>query len=63
MSSYQIVDSDDGTQVILTPDGRIVDFELLEIILELHRQNPDFAELWIDLGKSYLFTGPSVGKA
>lgn len=63
MSSYQIMENNDGEEVILTPDGRAVDLELIEMILELHRQNPQFAELWIDLGRSYLFTGPSVGEA
>lgn len=63
MNNYQIAESADGSDVILTPDGRAVDLELIEMILELHRLNPQFAELWIDLGRSYLFTGPTVGEA
>lgn len=63
MNDYQIVEDDEGCQSILTPDGRVIDFELIEMILEIHRQNPEFADLWIGLARSYLFTGPSVGKA
>lgn len=60
---YEIEELENGTIVFVSRDGRMVDTAVVEMMFELHRQNPTFYEHWVELARNYVFSGASVVEA
>ena len=63
MNGYQIIELENGQEMILTPSGRAISPVLIEIYSELHSQNPKAAEHWLGLGEQYVLWGHSFEEA
>lgn len=60
---YEVADIGDGSLAVIRSDGAAVSIEAFEIMFELHKQNPRFFEVWLELAENYLLMGLSVGEA
>lgn len=60
---YEVVDMEDGTQLLQRSDGVSINPAVVDLVLELHRQNPKFLEHWLKLGEEYAFFGSDVTEA
>ena len=60
---YTFEELEDGEMVISCSDGRYFNANLVDMMFELHKQNPEFFEHWIKAAASYVMVGNSVLEA
>lgn len=63
MSDYEIFEDDEGTVLFVNKDGLGVPSSVLDLVLELNKQNPAFYAKWIELAEQYVFSGSSILEA
>lgn len=62
MNSYEIVESDHG-EMLMRDDGFYVHSDIMNLVIELIKQNPRFAKLWLGMAEEYVFLNTDVGEA
>lgn len=63
MNDYEIFEDDDGSVMFVNKDGMGVPSSVLDLVLELNKQNPAFYAKWIELAEQYVFSGASTLEA
>lgn len=54
---------DDGDYYIYKDERNAVPVEILDLIFELQKQNPEFFHHWMSMATSYIMVGNSVAEA
>lgn len=60
---YEVVEDDSGTAMLVREDGIAIGVRVIDLIAELHKQNPRFAAHWLQLAEDYVGLGIHVGEA
>jgi len=60
---FELAELDDGEIVVSHEDGRYFNAGVINMMFELHRQNPEFYEHWVALAENYVLVGPAVAEA
>lgn len=63
MSDYEIYEDSDGVILFVNKDGMAIPSSVLDLAIELNKQNSAFYIKWIELAEQYVFSGSSMLEA